>query len=176
MEAITQDFELVYEHLEPAAEDGTVKAVWPDAEVEDGEQAEKHLRALGHWRRREAEINAHAKTEQERIEAWRIGELDRIAPRIAWHEAGLAAYMGRIKDKTVRLINGTIKRIAGRDRVEVQNFDALKAWCVAAGKNLVRIKEEPDKVEIAKHIKATGELPDGVDVVTGEDSIKIEVS
>lgn len=146
----------------------------PIVNVGDNHQAEAHLRALGHWRYEVEQINAHAKKEIDRINEWRDEEVAKLQKKIAWHESGLIAFLQVQGKKTIKLINGTLKRIKGRDRVDVLDADALTKWAESNGANLLRVKVEPDKKAIMDHIKNTGELPDGVDVVTGEDSFKIE--
>lgn len=168
----------------------TAKKMWddidfdyPDAEmppviVADQAQAEAHLKALDHWRYQAGQIEAHAQRQIERAQAWRDEELAKISPRITYHESGLIAYVQHTteagKGKTIRLINGTLKRVAGQNRVEERDINALKTWCEKNGHDFLRIKYEAKKPEIHKHIKTTGELPDGVELVPGEDSFKIE--
>ena len=145
----------------------------PLVSVSDSSQAEAHLKALDYWRYEAEQINEHAEKQIERAKQWREEQLSTINKRINYHESGLIAFLQTQGKKTVKLINGTIKRIAGRDRVEVNDFGALLAYDQGK-RGLVRIKQEPDKKAIMDHIKASGELPNGVDLVTGEDSFKVE--
>ena len=153
-------------------------APMPPVSIADQNQAESHLRALDAWRAQAWQIAEHATREIERAQRWRAEELRKVAPRIEYHESALTAYVQQAtepgKGKTIRLVNGTLKRVAGRDRVEVSDECALEAWGAANDVRIMRVKVEPDKTAIAKHIRDTGELPDGVDVVTGEDTFKIE--
>lgn len=145
----------------------------PLVSVNDQSQAEAHLKALDYWRFQSESICTHADEQIERAKRWRDEQLVNINKRIEYHESGLIAFLQVQGKKTIKLINGTIKRIAGRDRVEVNDFDALLAY--DQGKcGLIRTKQEPDKKAIMDHIKASGELPSGVDLVTGEDSFKVE--
>lgn len=153
-------------------------AEMPPVVVADQDQAEAHLRALDAWRAQAEQIEAHAQREIDRVQRWRDEEMRKVAPRIAYHESGLVAYLMRTteagKGKTVRLIHGTLKRVAGQNRVEERDINALKTWCEKNGHDFLRTKYEAKKPEIHKHIKSTGELPDGVELVPGEDSFKIE--
>lgn len=160
-----QDIDFEYEQDENEA---------PIVNVGDNHQAEAHLRALDYWRYEVEQIEAHAKKEIERIQMWRDEEVAKLQKKIAWHEGGLIAFLQVQGKKTLKLINGTIKRIKGRDRVDVLDAETLGKWSEANNANLMRVKVEPDKKAILDHIKSTGELPEGVDVVTGADSFKIE--
>jgi hypothetical protein len=142
--------------------------------IEDTVQTEAHLRSLSYWRYEIAQIRAHADKERERIALWEREQIAKIAPKIRWHENGLRAFLESAGKKTLKLIHGTLKRIAGRSRVEVQDFEEFKKWNEANDYFMLRVKTEPDKVAVAAHVKATGEIPDGCDLVTGEDSFKIE--
>jgi phage host-nuclease inhibitor protein Gam len=173
------DFEAQYQAVDARAKEmddagADYESAPIETTVDDTDQAEAHLRALRYWRTQADQIEAHAKAQVEQVERWKRQELAKITPRIHFHESGLVAFLSRSGKKTLSLINGTLKRIAGRDRVEVKDADMLIDWANRnfAG-NLLRTKIEADKVAILNHIKATGEVPEGVDMVTGEDTFKI---
>lgn len=148
----------------------------PLVSVDDQNQAESHLRALDHWRYEAELIEDHANAQIRRANEWKEEELAKLNKRIQYHESGLIAYLQTQGKKTIKLINGTIKRIAGRDRVEVKDLGALMNWNDREGGNLIRIKYEPDKVAIKEHISSNGELPEGVDLVKGDDTFKVDTN
>jgi len=141
----------------------------PPVTVEAEEGANKSLRAVRYWRAEARKVAFQAQTEVDRIKAWEERELARLDRRIAWHEEGLRAFLWGTGKKTLKLAFGTLKRTAGRDRVVVED---APAFLQAAGPDLVRVKTDPDKAAILRHIKATGEIPEGCDLVQGEDTFK----
>lgn len=143
----------------------------------DVETTNKSLRAVAYWRAEKDAIRAQAKAEIERIQRWAQAETERIDRRISWHERGLFELLKSTGKKSMKYAYGTLKWIVGRERVEVEDKDAFLNWARSceSRKHLIRVKEEPDKVAIGKFVKDTGEIPDGVDLVTGDDNIKIEI-
>lgn len=174
MEQIAEpEFETEYDALDSFFQDDEAPARVPEAGVYHDAQAEAHLRALRYWRTCRTEAEAHAEAEMYRIKTWLDAETSRIDRRIQWHEGGLRAFLEQTGKKTVKLIYGTLKRIAGRARVDCTDFLAFKRWNDLNDVALVRVKMEPDKKAITTYIKETGEIPDGCDLVTGEDTFKI---
>ena len=176
MEAV--DFEAEYEAatiLDPptgALDEATI----PDPiQLDTDEGVNKSMRAVRYFRRRQDAFKTQCQAEIGRIQHLMNDELDRLERRIAWHEQGLRSFLWASGEKTIKTVYGKLKRIAGREKVEVGDFGAFKAWTENSdNRDLVRVKEEPDKTAIAKHIKATGEIPEGVDLVKGDDSFKVE--
>lgn len=146
----------------------------PLVHVGDQDQAEAHLKTLDYWRYEAECIEKHANAQIERANQWKEEQLKTVNKRIHYHESGLIAFLQMQDKKTIKLINGTIKRIAGRDRVDVNDFDTLLKWSNEREAGLIRTKQEPDKKAIMDYIKANGEQPEGVELVTGDDSFKIE--
>ena len=145
-------------------------------EVIHTEDAERHLRAIRHWRAEREAIVSHAEGEMQRIQSWMESETAKIDRRIEWHEGGLVAYLMASGKKTVKLVYGTLKRIAGRERVEFWDELYFLAWANQdpSRQKFVRVKCEPDKRAILDHIKKTGEIPEYCKLVTGEDTYKVE--
>jgi hypothetical protein len=116
----------------------------------------------------------HARGEMELIQRWLDREREKIGKRITWHEQGLRAFLWRSGQKTLRLIHGTLKRVAGREKIEVQDVDLFTPWAESDHPGLIRVKREPDKAACMKYVKATGEIPPGMDLVLGEDSFCVK--
>jgi len=68
----------------------------------------------------------------------------------------------------VRLINGTIKRIAPRLSIEITDESKIPEKYIRRTEKI-----SPDKKAILDHVKETGEIIDGADLVEGEESWKI---
>jgi len=145
-----------------------------EAPVPDEEAVNMSLRALRFWRKEEADVVAEYSNEIEKLQARRDAELERLSRRMQWHLDGLRGYLWASGKKSLKHAYGTLKRIKGRDRVEVEDFSALFEWEKTSNVDVIRIKSEADKKAISAHIKATGEIPGGVDLVTGEDSFKVD--
>lgn len=86
-----------------------------------------------------------------------------------YHEARLA---DDPRAKSLSFPAGTLKARTTPGRVEV---DAA-VFLAAAPDELVRVKREPDKTAIAAHVKATGEVLPGVEMVPGDVRFTVEVS
>ena len=172
-ETIVDEFALEY-----ASQDTNPDMCSVSAEI-DGDEVEKSLRALRYWQGRQNEIDEHAHAEIERVKLWKQTQLETVEKRIAYHEAVARAYIVARGTKTETLINGTIKRRAGRDRVEIANADELQSWAIEAGKfeEVFKVKTTttPDKNAIMRVIKEAGELPLGVDLVVGDESFSVDV-
>ena len=137
------------------------------------ERAEDHLRLVAYWRQQSKKRQTHAQTQSDRIALWLEREQERINRRIAWHESALQGFLWQTGKKSVRLIHGAIRRIKGREKVEILDEEAFLSH---AASDLVRVRtqRQPDKKAIIAHIRQTGEIPAGTDLVCGDDTIHIE--
>lgn len=160
-------------NTEDAFEDA-IDTSLPPLSVAMEQQAEQSLRAVRYWRTEIERINAHAEAEAARIVDWATAEVKKLERRVQWHEQGLFAYLESTGKKTVKLINGTLKRLAGRERTEV-DAEKFIPWAENGGHaDLVRVKVEPIKKAISQWVKANGgELPPGVDIQMGDDSYSV---
>lgn len=141
--------------------------------VDSLERAEDHLRFLGYWRGEEEDRIAHAAREIEKIQTWLERELETVHRKISWHERGLQGFLWQTGKKSVRLVHGTIRKIKGRERIEIIDEEV---FLTAAPVHLVheQLLRRPDKKAILSHIKETGDLPEGTDLIRGEDTIQIK--
>ena len=138
--------------------------------------AERHLSVLRRLETDRAAKVTHAEAEIVRAQRWLAGETARIDRAIKWRHHILRWFLAASGQKTVRLINGTLSRRAGRQRVVVTDADAFLAWARTAAPHLIRITEEPDKISIAAAIKADGVLPEHVEVEHGEESFNVKLT
>uniref|UniRef100_A0A6M3KY59 Putative host-nuclease inhibitor protein n=1 Tax=viral metagenome TaxID=1070528 RepID=A0A6M3KY59_9ZZZZ len=171
-----EDFEGEYEaaleaYVEKNPDAGMTALPAPDIALED--QANKSLRAVKFWRKEQDRLEQQVKDEVGRLQLWLKTEQDRLDRKIRWHEDGLHDFLVRSGKKSIKLAYGVIKWVKGRDKVEVLDMAALEIWAQNNGLG-VRVKREADKLAIAKHIKETGEIPDGTDLVAGEDTFTVD--
>lgn len=136
-------------------------------------RAEEHLRVLAYWQRQREERASHASEQRDRITLWLDREQERIDRKIAWHEQALQGFLWQTGKKSVRLIHGAIRRVKGRERVEITDEDA---FLLNASTDLIReqITRQPNKKAILAYIQQTGDIPAGIDLVRGDDLIKID--
>ena len=141
--------------------------------VDSQNRAEAHLRFLAYHRWYRQEMEAHARQQIEKVQLWLEGELERIDRKIHWHERGLSGFLWQTGQKSVRLIHGTLRKIKGRERVEILDEETFLA---KAPESLItaRVIRKPDKKAIIAHIRLTGEIPPGADLVRGEDTLHID--
>ena len=144
-----------------------------DLEIGLEDSANRSLRAVRYWRSEQERLEKQVKDEVGRLQLWLEIEKRRISDRIGWHEEGLRGFLQRSGKKSLKLAYGCLKWVKARDKVEVEDFDALETWAHHNDGTGIRIKKEADKLAIAKHVKATGEIPDGTDLVTGQDTFSV---
>lgn len=163
---LIEDEELAVIEEEAAAEAA------PSWANEDEAVVERYLRAYRYYGQEAERIAEAAKAERERIQEWESKMLARVDRPLAYLAARLQMFSeatGRGKRTSP---HGTLKWRKMPERVEIPD---AAAFCEAhRGTCLVRVKEEPDKVNIKGHIKATGEVPEGADLVRDEDKFVIE--
>lgn len=136
---------------------------------------DRTLRAIS-WRRRkiaqaEQVANAVIERTREHLEAERLRfDPSYLEERLrGYHEARLA---DDPKAKSLAFPAGTLRARKAPDRVEVDE----DVFLPVAPDDLVRVKRSPDKTAIAAHVKATGEVLPGVELVAGDVRYSIEVT
>jgi phage host-nuclease inhibitor protein Gam len=151
-----------------AADDYLEGVQVPAPNIDCAALAERHLYQVRLIRRELDGIEAQATAMHERVTAWAKRRRARLERREAWHKGGLMAYMVWCGKKTLEMVNGTLRVVAGRERIEVLD---LEAFLAAAPERFVRTLREPDKTALKAHLRATGELLPGTDVVRGDDHL-----
>ncbi len=145
-----------------------------DLEVALEDQANRSLRAVRYWRSEQERLEKQVTDEVGRLQLWLEVEKRRIGDRVAWHEEGLYGFLVRSGKRSLKLAYGVLRRITGRERVEVKDEDAFLLWAEQQPDQiraqLVKVKRSASKTDIKAYIKSTGEIPDGTDLVTGEDT------
>ncbi len=164
--ALQQHDELMFEEFDYEAE----------FDIQIREDAEKHMRCYRYWTGEADEINRVCEAEIQRIEAYRERELSKIDNRLSWHLGGLVAYLKAQGKKTLKMIHGTIRRTAGREKIGIENEEQFMAWIIENNWQDLLTKVTVAKSEVLKFIKDQGEIPDGVNLVRGEDSYSIKAA
>ena len=147
-----------------------------EAQIDSTERAEAHLRKVAYWEAEAAEVRAHAATEHARVNDWETRQLEKIRRPLSWHSAGLKAFLFNSGKKTLSLVYGKLRRTKGRERIEIEDPEAFVKAQMGDDFVTTTVKKTPDKKAILAHIHDTGEIPEGSELVTGDDSFKIEVT
>lgn len=142
----------------------------PDGADLDGSLADRMLRRVLRERRAVAADEAVAQSQIDQVNAWL--ERRRAAHDTSYLEACLRQYHeARLaadpKAKTIHLPSGQLVARKNPDRVTVEDATAFFAE-QGDDPALVRVKYEPDKPSILRHVKQTGHVPAGVTFVPGE--------
>lgn len=137
-------------------------------------EAEKHLRCYKYWCDEYEVIEDRFDVEIARLVGRADSTLGRMRTRKEWHLNALQAYYVNKGEKRVVMANATLSSTKGRERVEIHDIDALGLYANTNQVGLVRYEPHAEKKHILAHIKETGELPPGVDLVRGDDSFKVK--
>jgi len=143
--------------------------------IADEEQAERHLDWLRYRNGLIDEISQRMDAEISRLEARKAQLLSGHRQRAEYLEASLKKHLWESGKKRIDYAYGTLSRRKGREKVEVEDETA---FCFKHGDDtaLVATTRRPDKVGIKDHIKKTGEIPDGADLVRGDDTCTITLT
>ena len=158
--------------LEPLAE----AEEWPAPNIGAPDAAEDHLQRLAELQASLSWVKEHAQRQRAKADTYEEAESAKIKKAIAWHQQGLQAFLWNTGEKTLRLVHGTLKRIAARPSVVVNDEAAFIAWARDHKPELLRTKVEPAKKEILAFIKDQGELPDGIEIDPGQDSLSVSTT
>jgi hypothetical protein len=132
-------------------------------------RADQILAAIGKLEEGMAEVNELCEKELKLVEEYRANELARLDKKRGWLVFNLDGFMRSTGEKTLRLPHGSLKLRKGRDKVAVV---ALEEFLKVGSKlKLVRSVPEqitPDIQAIVNHIKTTGEIPAGVQLIPAD--------
>ncbi len=116
-------------------------------------------------------------TEIQRLDQWIADRRRRVTNIRRFVEGLCEAFHAPILEhdksrKTIKLPAGELQARKGPDSVEITDLGRFLD-AQADGSPLVRVKREPDKPAVLRHVKDTGELPEGVTYVEGEVAFKV---
>ena len=178
MEAVQSDLLVDDEILDEAAIAGNDHvfdfAPFPEAWVpspEDDDRVERYKRAVRYFRAEHDRIESVATKERNRIEEWRHRHLRRAEGALGYLEHMLRLFSEKTGRQRHDSPNGVLKWIKGRERVEIEDEDA---FCRQCDGRFVRITETPARDAIMAAVKNGEPIPEGADIVRGEDTFKVE--
>jgi hypothetical protein len=147
--------------------------------IETKDQAAWALRKMSRIKAEQDENIQTAQAEIERITSWRDEENGKLERSISFFEGLLYEYFVQLRGddpklKTMKLPHGTLKMRAQQPQYEYDE-SLMLPW---AKKNLpeaVVVKESVAKTPVKKHIKETGEMVPGVQMVERPEKFSVEV-
>ena len=146
--------------------------------VNQSYDVEDSLKHLAYWRAEMAQARAHYDIEVGKAEVWILNEEIKYKDKIAYHESVCRAHLEASGKKTLSLINGTLKKRAGRDSIVILDEKQLEAWALEQGVRdqffRTKVTVAPDKKAVMDYIKDGGELPLGIDISTAEDTYTVD--
>jgi phage host-nuclease inhibitor protein Gam len=149
--------------------------------VDSMEKAEWCMWKLAKLAQEDAEDEAMAQREIERIQAWLEARKKPRQQSREFFEEHLRQFHQRLLqddpkgNKTVKLPHGTLKARKLPDKWEYDD-ETIIEWAKANARiELIRVKAEPDKQAIKQYVKETGEVPPGVTVTTQGIKFDVEV-
>ncbi len=141
-----------------------------DNEVE----VEDHLRCIAYWRQKREERRQHGLKMVLKAKQWMEDQERLCVQREDWHKYGISCYL-HVRHKTrLNLVHGNVSLIEGKERVVFSDTE-LEHFITVAPSACVGKKFWPLKDEIMKHIKATGELLPGVEIVKGGEVLRVSL-
>lgn len=124
-------------------------------------QADVILAKLWKIENRIEEIESLYQQELQYLNLWRSRKLESLEFMAREYRNALKAYVLETGKKSLGLPHGRIGFRIQPPHVEVVDEDKI-----LAREEFVRVTKSPDKAKILEVYKSTGEIPDGVDIVT----------
>jgi hypothetical protein len=141
-------------------------------EIVGVEDAERRLWVVKMLDAETKEVEVHYQNERERLDTWKECELSKVRRQRSWLEKGLRAFLEGAEKKTMTLVNGKLALRRGREKVVIEDEDAFCLSRQGFTRTVERVS--PDKKAILAHIKDTGEIPEGCELVYGETSFTVK--
>lgn len=138
---------------------------------------ESNLQHIKYWEEQLEQRRKHANKEIEKAKTWLALQEERIESKLSWHRESIRQHMEKDGVKSASFINGRVAWHKGRERVEVLDEEKFLTWVRVRGKDdLTNTKTitTPNKNEIRDFVRISGELPDGIDLIVGEDQLVIK--
>ena len=144
--------------------------------TDDEEQAERYLEWLRYRNGKIDEITRRMDAEIAVLEHRKEQLLKTHINRTEYLEASLKKHLWESGKKRLDYAYGTLTRRKGREKVVIEDEPA---FCFKHGDTpyvATTTTRSPDKAGIKDHIKKTGEIPDGADLVRGDDTCTITLT
>ena len=140
-------------------------------QVSDQQSAEWTVRKIAEHRKRQKEVDELLQAELFRLKQWAQKEMEKEENNIAYLESLLMPW-AQEQGKSISLPSGRVRFRKVPDKF-IYDDQAIITWAKQHLPEAVRIKEEPDKAAIKAHVKATGELPDGLTIEPQEPKFEV---
>ena len=134
------------------------------ANPQDIADADRILQIIAKFDCQLSEINTGAKEMITRIEDWQRARIEPIEKQKQFYCNLLRSYLVQKDRKTEKLPTGTIQLRKMPDEIVIDDSEAV----MLAGFKRETVKYSVDKTKLRNHIKQTGEIPDGADVLPQE--------
>jgi len=144
--------------------------------TDDEEQAERYLEWLRYRNGKIDSITRRMDAEIAVLEHRKEQLLKSHLQRVEYLEASLKKHLWESGKKRLDYAYGTLTRRKGRERVVIEDESA---FCFKHGDTpyvATTTTRRPDKAGIKDHITSTGEIPDGADLVRGDDTCTITLT
>jgi len=147
--------------------------------IETKDQSIWALRKIAQAKAAQDENTKAAQAEIDRIAAWRNDENEKLQRSISFFEGLLHEYFLVLREsdpklKTLKLPHGALKMRAQQPEFLYDDTDLLP-WAKENLPEAVVVKESVSKTPVKKHIKETGEMVPGVQMVERPDKFSVEV-
>ena len=155
------------------SETDLAEAMWSNPSLEHASEAGGFLRAYHHYCEEMEACIAGYNSVIADYEAARDQKAEQYERKIGWLKTALHAHYVHSGEKKLSYPDGALSMRRGSERVEIANE---VEFTNTHKQPFVRevYTRKADKAAIKKHIKTTGEIPEGADLVRGEDTFVVK--
>ena len=133
---------------------------------------ERHLECIKYWRRKAEEYGQHGQKMILKAKLWTSDQERKCANREAWHKYAISYYLHARSKTKLNLVNGNACITQGKEKIIIKD-NQLDHFFAVAPRSCFTVKMSPDKDAILKHLQTTGEILPGVEVVRGDEVLRI---
>ena len=142
------------------------------------DQAEHTIKVLAEFEAELRREEAHAHQQMEAVRTWINERREAHAKKRKWWDQRLKNFLIQQGRKSMKLINGTVKTMKGREVVDVVDpiafFDAVKGSASEESFITKTFSESPNKKSLMAYYNKNGKLPPGIQVVRNDPSFSIK--
>lgn len=140
-------------------------------QVSDQQTAEWTVRKIAEHRKRQREVDELLQAELFRLKQWAQRETEKEENSIMYLESLLKPW-AQEQGKSISLPSGRVRFRKVPDKF-IYDDGKVVSWAIKNLPEAVRWKSEPIKDMIKAHVKATGELPDGLTIEPQEPKFEV---
>jgi hypothetical protein len=116
-----------------------------------------------------------AAQEREIIKNWALERNTMLNARIEWFSKKLELFLKEENLKTLDLPNGIIRMRKQPEKVNIVDEEKFFKKATSALLNIIPESAKPDLLKIKAWIKRTGRIPDGVEVISGDEKFSYTI-